>query len=231
MDPFSKVMKAELEKLVFMETLIKIFSKGWPELLCYKTVKYPMYRSPVIWISKSEPNFERLALFILSGLWGCCCAWALFGRVKTACQASFARDFEFKYISGLYKGHSRLPARACVLIRCLIKLELIRLESEKNKIFTLGLECREQWNYQALYNLQNMLSLQISAVVWGQQEDPWAAGRLLRHCCRLWAPPVGIWLLLWVWSSCFPLFAEKPGSHFSPGCWVVNLSKWFIPGC
>lgn len=61
----------------------------------------------------------------------------------------------------------------------------------------LRLEGRERWNYQTLYKLQNTLLLQIAAVVWGEQQDPWVAGRLFRHCCKLWAPPVGILVLLW----------------------------------
>lgn len=105
------------------------------------------------------------------------------------------------------------------------------LESEKNKICNLRLEGRKWWNYQRLYKVQNMLLVQISAVVWGKQEDPWAAGRLLRHCCKLWAPSVGVWLLLWDMISCFPLLAGKSGSHFYPSCSVVSLSRWFVPGC
>lgn len=187
-----------------------------------------MSRSPVIWISKSEPYFKRLALFILSGLWGsvagtkpCSTAWKERARLPLPGTLSLNLFQAFKKVS---QGCRPEPVSNSAL-----------LESQKNKIPTLGPEGRERGKFQTLYKLQNTLSSQTAAAFRSKRTGPCALGRSLGLCCGLWAPPVGTWLLIWgLKELLFFVGQERSGwcSLICLGCRVVCLSevsctRWF----
>ena len=149
-----------------------------------------MSRSPVIWISKSEPYFKGLALFILSGLWGgvagtepSLAAWKKRARLPLPGTLSLNLFQAFKKVS---QGCQPEPVSNSTL-----------LESQKNEIPNLGPEGREWSKYYMLYKLQNMLSSQNAAAVRSEHTCPCVLGRALGLCSSLWAPPVEIWLLVW----------------------------------
>lgn len=164
-----------------------------------------MSRSPVIWILKSEPYFKRLALFILSGLWGsvagtepCLATRKKHARLPLPGTLSLNLFQAFKKVS---QGCQPEPVSNSML-----------LESQKNKILNLRLEGRERGKYQTIYKLQNMLSLQTASAVPSKRMCPCALGRSLGLCCSLWAPPVAIWLLVWGLKKLLSFFCwERSG--------------------
>lgn len=187
-----------------------------------------MSRSPVIWISKSELYFKRLALFILSGLWGSVAG------TKPGLTA--------------WKKHARLPLPGTLSLNLFQALKKVSqgcrpepvsnstlLESQKNKIPDLGLEDREQGKFWTLYKLQNMLSSQTASAVRREQPCPcvhWEGrlGSAVVFGLHQWGPD---W---WsgAWRSCFSLFAERGQDGVPSFVLAVReciFPKWVVSGC
>lgn len=161
-----------------------------------------MSRSLVIWISKSEPHFKRLALFILSGLWGsgagtepCLAVW------KEQASLPLPGTLSLNLFQSLKKvSWGCQPEPVC---------NLVLLESQKNKIPHLGLEGREWRRRWACYKVWNMSSVQAISVqpassravpvFWEHHLDSAVVFGL--HC---WASGCGSG----TWRSCFSLPRE-----------------------